>query len=128
MANGKLTLTEWQLKAISDRAGVGIDVLRDAAVAFSTKTTLGTSTTSGLSCAKCGSTDIMTKFHNSRYACDRSTGTWSAVAYTFEGEHLHKTCRDCGYQWPDTPLDVKTPPAVAKPEFLEPDITEPKVK
>lgn len=125
----KIKLTERQLKLISDRTGVGLELMRDAALAFSSKTTSSTSTAVGLSCAKCGLMDIMTKFHQSKYACGRSTGTWSGTSYTFEGEHLHRTCRDCGYQWQSLPLDASTKASVERTgEFLEPDVSEPKVK
>jgi hypothetical protein len=54
-------------------------------------------------CIKCGSTDIFTDWHRGLYEsdleprCDRD----EREATGKKGEHLHRHCRNCRYQWRD---------------------------
>lgn len=50
-------------------------------------------------CPKCGGHDLGTSYHKSERDCRIYTD--EAV----HGEHIHRTCRTCGYNWPDAPLD-----------------------
>jgi len=48
-------------------------------------------------CVKCHSTDIHTAWHEDRYACPYPFR--SRTLLNDPGEHLHKHCRGCGYEW-----------------------------
>jgi len=48
-----------------------------------------------MTCRKCGSADIHTSFHEDEYACRNILHS----QYRFNGEHLHRYCRGCQYQW-----------------------------
>ena len=50
-------------------------------------------------CIKCGGTDISSVYHEDFTKCG-----WSNH---FEGEHIHRHCRNCGYEWPEKPSDAK---------------------
>lgn len=66
-------------------------------------TIIGTSATVypqviGEMCCKCGSTNIATSWHKNKYQCAHYVGGFSD-----DSEHLHKTCRNCGYDWSTRP-------------------------
>ena len=46
-----------------------------------------------LPCSKCGANDIATQWHERGKKCKSDEGP--------RGEHLHRTCRNCGYTWRD---------------------------
>ena len=48
-------------------------------------------------CAKCGSTDISTQWHRDLTDC--------RYGQPCSGEHMHMTCRKCGYWWGEPPMD-----------------------
>jgi hypothetical protein len=48
---------------------------------------------SGLICPKCGSQEIGTRWHQYESVCQRPSNEGP------EGEHLHRTCQNCGYHW-----------------------------
>jgi hypothetical protein len=51
-------------------------------------------------CGKCGQSDIHTRL------CDQPWGFGGArPPYCAKGEHLHRHCRTCGYEWLERPLD-----------------------
>jgi hypothetical protein len=53
-----------------------------------------------LSCEKCGATDIGTQWHQDTFAGRGRTCSWSEQHATGQhGEHLHRYCRTCSYQW-----------------------------
>ena len=59
------------------------------------------------SCIKCGSTDIATTWHEDKWAC----GYDSRQRFpTMDGEHLHKHCRGCHFEWSIPPNDAKEKP------------------
>jgi hypothetical protein len=52
----------------------------------------------GLTCAKCHATDISTRWDRNHFDClyrEQERGDWPRDG----GEHLHHTCRTCGYSW-----------------------------
>jgi hypothetical protein len=54
-------------------------------------------------CPKCGSTDIVTRWHRSDLEC-----TWqqrSRAGFKHMGQHLHRTCHGCQFDWPEDTLD-----------------------
>ena len=60
--------------------------------------------THGVGCIKCGSTDIATTWHEDKWAC----GYDSRQRFpTMDGEHLHKHCRGCHFEWSIPPNDAK---------------------
>lgn len=65
-------------------------------------------TVSPLRCVKCGSTDIHTRWEPSILSCgwdlaDMRRGREAE----FSGEHMHRHCRVCSYEWGDKPLESK---------------------
>jgi RNA polymerase subunit RPABC4/transcription elongation factor Spt4 len=76
-----------------------------------------------ISCIKCGSTDISTDWHRGlsesdlEPRCDRD----EREATGKKGEHLHRHCRNCHYQW----RDALNPPT--KSESLTGSITATKL-
>ncbi|MCK4240854.1 MAG: hypothetical protein KAX30_04465 [Candidatus Atribacteria bacterium] len=50
-------------------------------------------------CPKCGNADISSAYHKDITKCG-----WNKP---FEGEHIHRHCRNCHYEWPERPLDVE---------------------
>jgi len=64
-------------------------------------------------CSKCGEIDTNVQWHKSTYEClykqqDRRDWPYDG------GEHLHRTCRTCGYTWADPVTDTPTPPATVE--------------
>jgi hypothetical protein len=57
-------------------------------------------------CVKCGAADIHTRWEPSILECGWSgrTGREGREA-EFSGEHLHRLCCGCGFEWGDKPLD-----------------------
>ena len=58
-------------------------------------------------CRKCGSEDCLTEYHKSDM--DRAGGNNYSCRHderNFKGEHLHRTCRNCQYEWSDMCLDA----------------------
>jgi DNA-directed RNA polymerase subunit M/transcription elongation factor TFIIS len=53
-----------------------------------------------LACRKCGSEAIATSWHLSDNDCPYQARLRDA------GEHLHRTCRTCGFYWADATLDA----------------------
>ena len=54
-------------------------------------------------CPKCGFKDIATSYHPRRSYCD----PWSRFTFNAQDdEHLHRTCRRCGYDWTDAVLEA----------------------
>jgi hypothetical protein len=54
-------------------------------------TTTSTFITWSAVCTKCGGSDIGTAWHEQGKKCKSDEGP--------KGEHLHRTCRTCGYTW-----------------------------
>lgn len=55
-------------------------------------------------CPKCSSVDVATTFHQDRWRCDPySRYTHNSAA----GEHLHKFCRGCRYDWTQPCADAR---------------------
>lgn len=63
-------------------------------------------------CAKCGHNVITEEYANGKGL--------SCVMHCEEGEHIHRSCKRCGYWWLeaplDIPMDIKTEPLYAKQE------------
>ena len=59
-----------------------------------------------LRCAKCGSDDINTSWHqgHGRYGSGGCGFYAKVVVYV---EHLHRTCRNCQFEWADDTLDAE---------------------
>lgn len=53
----------------------------------------GTGHDTASDCAKCRASDIHTAYHAARRDC------LYASRAKHNGEHLHYTCRNCGYDW-----------------------------
>lgn len=64
-----------------------------------------------MKCRKCGSGNIATSFHEDEEDCRNIL----QFQYRFKGEHLHKYCRHCGYQW-SAPCEDDDTPESPKPE------------
>ena len=57
-----------------------------------------TDTEPTLTCPKDGGEKVATAWHSSWSACTwGQRDLWGAT----RGEHLHRTCQSCGYNWPD---------------------------
>ncbi len=69
-----------------------------------------------MSCIKCGSTNIHTRFHATGSANKRCGSDFFKGVYCKEQEHLYHYCRGCGYDWHTAPLDAQ--PTKAKTEEL----------
>ena len=65
----------------------------------------------GLSCEKCGATDIHTTWHAGLYGdpVQSRCGYSDQDAKGQKGEHLHRFCRGCSFQWRD-PVGVTFAP------------------
>lgn len=62
------------------------------------------SAATALRCVKCGGASINTSFHPRRSYCDPHSH------YTFncaEGEHLHRYCLTCHYDWTEDCADAR---------------------
>jgi len=59
-----------------------------------------------LQCVKCGSADIHTAWHKWEWDCSYD---FQQRYELVKGEHLHRHCRGCGFEWTNEPLD-KIPP------------------
>ena len=60
-------------------------------------------------CPKCGHDDIMTVHH--KFGRQSTVCSPSVSAYFRdmpEGEHLHRTCRRCRYEWPEAVIAIVT--------------------
>lgn len=57
-----------------------------------------------MACRKCGCKDIYVRWEPGIH--------WSSVARmcTRQQEHLHRYCRNCGWDWTEPPLDVEPRP------------------
>ena len=53
-------------------------------------------------CPKCGGKEIKDSHHSNITKC-RSYIYHSS----FDGEHIHRKCERCHYEWPERPLDVE---------------------
>ena len=62
-------------------------------------------------CSKCGSGDINTQFHRAMYFSQQCT--WGSNAKS-SAEHMHRSCRRCGYDWLEVPLDNSPSPAAGE--------------
>jgi predicted nucleic-acid-binding Zn-ribbon protein len=51
-------------------------------------------------CPKCGGVSVQTRFHLSGSDCSLGGPSYPT------GEHLHRTCERCGYNWPEAPLNA----------------------
>lgn len=51
-------------------------------------------------CPKCHEDDIHTAY------CKKD---WHYVGGWVDGEHMHRACRNCGFQWLERPLDDEPP-------------------
>lgn len=63
-----------------------------------------------IACPKCGSRDIYTRWDPSALDCgwhgrDRRRGREAE----FMGEHLHRSCRGCQYEWATAPQPATAP-------------------
>lgn len=55
-------------------------------------------------CPKCGYEDVSTTYYNDYQASMESAGSrWPRPDYA----HLRRTCRHCGYEWYEAPLDAE---------------------
>lgn len=52
-------------------------------------------------CKKCGSGDINDDYHKALGF--KPCGYWHP-GQQFPGEHIHRTCKNCGYEWAEAPL------------------------
>lgn len=56
------------------------------------------------SCPKCGSRDVVVRYHRGGWLCN----TWSRFTNSHaSGEHLHRFCERCGYDWTTDVLNAK---------------------
>lgn len=69
------------------------------------------STGSPETCAKCGGSDLWVSYHTSRWASMHgcSYGSFNKA----DGEHLHRGCRTCGYDWTGPVIRAKKKKAAA---------------
>lgn len=52
-------------------------------------------------CVKCGGKKINDIYHKDYLRCS----SW--ICHTrFEGEHIHRSCVNCGYEWAELPLTI----------------------
>lgn len=59
----------------------------------------------GPTCRKCGGVDIAIAWHRSQWDCPfGQRDAWQRLEAG--GEHLHHTCRTCGYHWPEVTRDA----------------------
>lgn len=50
-----------------------------------------------MTCEKCASADVYTRYHGTHRECG-----YAARAKRYDmGEHLHRVCRGCGFDWAD---------------------------
>ena len=54
-------------------------------------------------CAKCGMYSASHIWHESDYHCRGDE--IQPMTKRFRGEHIHRKCNQCGYEWPELPLD-----------------------
>ena len=52
-------------------------------------------------CSKCGHDVIETRY------CGPGANRYDMARCLVDGEHLHRTCKRCGYEWLEAPLDAK---------------------
>jgi hypothetical protein len=57
-----------------------------------------------LACGKCGSASVRTRWHQHTFNGAPNEGPGTGCSYPERndwpsGEHLHRTCQDCGYVW-----------------------------
>ena len=52
-------------------------------------------------CPKCGSGDVLFGWHPAGHYSYSWVGDGAALQ-----EHMHRTCSECGYEWPEAPLDA----------------------
>ena len=55
-------------------------------------------------CAKCGGGDILTRWHTGGRYGVAGCGYGAKIVKT--GEHLHRTCRTCQYEWTEKCADA----------------------
>ena len=62
-------------------------------------------------CPKCGAQDIRIEYHDNHYDCSRAyyKNLADLNAKMWDVPHLHMTCPNCGYQWPEEPLNLGEP-------------------
>ncbi len=56
-------------------------------------------------CTKCGEAMVNLRYHASEFRCGYSSGP--PASHQFTGEHLHVTCRNCEFEWPEKPHDME---------------------
>lgn len=65
---------------------------------------------SAASCAKCGGDEIATRYHDGEtYWGDLRHCAYGSAAHPTahtRGEHLHLTCKTCGFDWTEGCVDV----------------------
>lgn len=70
----------------------------------------GLSETQLESCSKCGGAEIKTRYHDGEsYWGDGRTCAYGSAAYPTahaQGEHLHRTCETCGFDWTEACADA----------------------
>ena len=64
------------------------------------KTVTTTTVTTNLKCVKCGGHEIGTRWHQGGYGSPHHMRC-SSTEQNASGEHLHRTCQTCGYNWAD---------------------------
>ncbi len=59
-------------------------------------------------CSKCGHDDISVIYRQSGYECSYPRPCGMSQ---FDGEHMDRSCRRCGYSWAESVLSVTEKPA-----------------
>lgn len=62
-----------------------------------------------MTCVKCGSDDIYTRWHRGIDDCsysERKRRGYQEKRAELDPEHLHRTCRGCGFDWTTRPADA----------------------
>ena len=61
-------------------------------------------------CPKCGGRDVDDRFHRHDGGGPYSCGYGSFSEH--DGPHIHRSCRHCGYDWCELPLDASADEAL----------------
>ncbi len=53
-------------------------------------------------CPKCGGCEISDQYHKDQWPCNR----YRHDKPVWDKEHIHRTCKRCGYEWAEEPLEI----------------------
>ena len=59
---------------------------------------------SGRPCPKCGEKDTLDRWHKEMWNCEL---IWGQFKKQFKGEHIHRKCKACGFEWAEMSVDGK---------------------